>query len=660
MNSVTRIARPPDKPLLIFDGDCAFCRRWITRWKQTTGERVDYVPLQSATIAAQFPELSLEQLESAVHLVEPNGRVTRGAEAVFRALAVARRPQERGRLVRENRPDENHADEASALHWPLWLYENVPGFAPVSELAYRVIAANRRFFSLITRWLWGQRVEQPTNFLVRWLFLRLLGVTYLIAFLSLNAQLPGLIGSNGIVPAQQVMRAITQDTADLGLDRFRVAPTLCWCSAEDGFLRGLSIAGMALSALLILNFAPALCLFLLWLIYLSLTQVSTIFLGYQWDNLLLETGLLAIFFAPSHLWPKLAREAPPPRVVLWLLRWLLFRLMFASGLAKLLSGDATWHDLTALTFHYETQPLPTPLAWYAHNLPVWFHKASCAGMFSVELILPFLIFVPRRPRVLAFWAFMLLMLGIALTGNYTFFNLLACALCVTLLDDFALVPFAPQTWAERVGAGARPAWLRPRPRLLRWARGAGLALLLALVLGVSAVEMLAKMGVRWPADHPLVKLYQWVAPFRSINGYGLFAVMTTSRPEIIVEGSHDGKTWQAYEFRHKPGDLRRRPSFVAPHQPRLDWQMWFAALGEVRGNPWFVNFCFRLLQGKPEVLALMEKNPFPDRPPKLIRARVYEYHFTTPEERRKDGAWWRREYKGEYCPPLSLQGFARP
>jgi hypothetical protein len=162
--------------------------------------------------------------------------------------------------------------------------------------------------------------------------------------------------------------------------------------------------------------------------------------------------------------------------------------------------------------------------------------------------------------------------------------------------------------------------------------------------------------VRWSSEHLCVRLYQWVAPFRSINGYGLFAVMTTSRPEIIVEGSYDKQTWRAYEFRHKPGDLRRRPTFVAPHQPRLDWQMWFAALGDVRGNPWFVNFCFRLLQGTPQVLALMENNPFPDRPPKFIRASTYDYHFTTPDERRNEGTWWRREYKGEYCPPVSLNG----
>jgi hypothetical protein len=345
--------------------------------------------------------------------------------------------------------------------------------------------------------------------------------------------------------------------------------------------------------------------------------------------------------------------------VLWLLRWLLFRLMFCSGAVKLLSNDTAWHGLTALTYHYETQPLPTPPAWYAHQWPVWFHKASCAGMFFVELALPFCIFLPRRPRFVAFWAFTLLMLGIALTGNYTFFNLLTVALCVVLLDDFALVRFAPARWSERVMSGPRPPWLRPWPRPLAWARGAVLMLLVGLVLGVTAVQLLGMARVRWSSDHALVKLYRWVAPLRSVNSYGLFAVMTTSRPEIVVEGSHDGRTWQAYEFRHKPGDLRRAPTFVAPHQPRLDWQMWFAALGNVRGNPWFVNFCFRLLQGRPEVLALMADNPFTDRPPAFVRAVVYDYHFTTPEERRKDGAWWRREFKGEYCPPLSLQGRSR-
>jgi predicted DCC family thiol-disulfide oxidoreductase YuxK len=626
------VAQPPDKPLLIFDGDCTFCRCWIARWKQITDGRVDYAPLQSEAIATDFPEISREQTESAVHLIEPDGRVTRGAEAVFRSLAVARR-------------------------WPLWMYENVPGVAPTTEFAYRIVARHRSFFSLLTRWCWGEHLEPPTYFLMRRLFLVLLGLTYLVAFLSLNVQLPGLIGSNGIMPAQSVMDAVEQNTA--GLDRFRLAPTLCWISARDHVLQGLAVTGAILSLLVILNIAPAPCLFLLWLIYLSLAQVSTVFLGYQWDNLLLETGFLAIFFAPWRLWPNLAREAPPPRIVLWLLRWLLFRLVFSSGAVKLLSGDVTWHNLTALTFHYETQPLPTALAWYAHHLPLWLHKASCVGMLFIELVLPLLIFLPRRPRFIAFWGFMALMLGIALTGNYTFFNLLACALCVTLLDDFTLLRFVPRKWRPHV-IQALQSTARAFRNRMRWPRAVALTLLTLIVLSVTTVQLLSMARVRFSPGNPLVKLYQWVAPFRSINGYGLFAVLTTSRPEIIVEGSDDGQTWLAYEFRHKPGDLNRRPTLVAPHQPRLDWQMWFAALGDVRGNPWFVNFCLRLLQGTPEVLTLIETNPFPERPPKFIRARVYEYHFSSTEERSKSGAWWRREFKGEYCPPLRLRDDARP
>ncbi len=635
MSPVTRVARPPEKPVLIYDGDCGFCRRWIARWKQSTGERVEYVPLQSERIASQFPEIPPAALENAVHLVEPDGRVTRGAEAAFRSQACARR-------------------------WPLWIYENVPGVAPVTEAAYRVVAANRTFFSFATRLLCGPRLEQPMHFLVRWLFLRMLGVAYLVAFLSLNAQVLGLIGRDGIVPARQVMRAAEQNTEGLGLERYHTVPTLCWFSAEDRFLRAQCVAGIALSALLILNVAPALCLAMLWLLYLSLATVSTVFLGYQWDNLLLEAGFLAIFFAPLRLWPNLAREAPPPRIVLWLLRWLLFRLMFASGAVKLLSGDATWHDLTALTLHYETQPLPTALAWFAHQLPVGLQKASCAAMFGVELVVPLLIVLPRRPRLVAFWSFALFMLVISLTGNYTFFNLLTLALCVMLLDDFALVRFAPQKWEERVGAGPRPPWLKRLPRGLRWAGGGVLAMVTGIVLAVTLVEFFGMAGVRWSRDSLVLRPYHWVAPFRSINGYGLFAVMTTSRPEIIVEGSHDGVAWLPYEFRHKPGDLQRRPTFVAPHQPRLDWQMWFAALGDVRGNQWFVSFCFRLLQGKPEVLALLEKNPFPNKPPRFIRASLYDYHFTTADERRASGAWWKRERTGEYCPPLSLNRGAPP
>ncbi|HYV31348.1 MAG TPA: lipase maturation factor family protein [Candidatus Binatia bacterium] len=627
MSIVTRVARPPQKPLLVFDGDCQFCRRWIHRWEQATGELVEYAPFQSARVMEQFPEVARERFEQAVHLVEPNGEVYRGAEAAFRALACR-------------------------MPWPLWIYRQVPGAAPVGEFAYQLVARHRDLFSVLTRLFWGRHVEQPAYFLARWLFVRLLGIVYGIAFLSLWSQIIGLVGADGIMPAEQTMRIVEGHTTNTGLDRFRAAPTLCWFSTSDSFLNAQCAAGVGLSLLVIAGVAPAPCLFLLWVIYLSLTTVGHVFLEFQWDSLLLETGLLAVFVAPLRLWPKLKREAAPSTLGLWLLRWLLFRLMFASGYLKLASGDPTWRNLTALEFHYETQPLPTWLGWYAHQLPEWVQQASCAAMFGVELIVPFFIFLPRA-RLMACGLFVLLQLGIALTGNYTFFNLLSVVLCVPLLDDAALARFFPQFLQQR--ASEAQAWSRATSRgLARRARRGIVAVVAVAVLSISLMEMGGVFAARVPWPSPMINLFRWAAPLRSVNSYGLFRVMTTWRPEIIIEGSRDGMTWQAYEFRDKPGDLKRRPGFVAPHQPRLDWQMWFAALGSYRDNPWFVNCCVRLLQGSPEVLALLEHNPFPDAPPKYIRALLYEYHFTTLADRRADSAWWRREFKGLYCPPFSL------
>jgi predicted DCC family thiol-disulfide oxidoreductase YuxK/uncharacterized membrane protein YphA (DoxX/SURF4 family) len=635
---------------MIFDGDCTFCRRWIERWKQTTGEEVEYRPLQDPEIRARFPELPREQLESAVHLVEPDGRVFRAAEAVFRS-----------RRFTPARARDLTVGASPRRTLGQWLYDTSPPFGAASEAAYHFVATHRAIFSFLTRLLWGTHVERPRHVLVRALFLRLMGLIYFIAFASLWIQVPGLSGSRGIIPAEQVMGSLREqaDTQGVGFDRYRIAPTLCWWNASDGFLRGQCVAGMGLAMLVVVGVSPAVCLLALWVLYLSMATVSQLFLGYQWDNLLLEAGLLAVFFAPVRAWPSLRREGPPSRIALWLLRWLAARLMFQSGWVKLASGDPVWRDLTALNFHYETQPLPTWLAWYAHQQPAWLKKASVAGMFGVELVLPFLVFLPRRCRFVACGGFVLLQVAILLTGNYTYFNWLSIALALVLLDDAAL-----QALVRRFRRGARagvephspPAARAPSKfgRGLRAVRQAGLILLAAIVAGTSFVQLAGLALRRAPDVPPLIRLYQWLAPLRSFNQYGLFAVMTKSRPEIVVEGSVDGQTWLAYEFRYKPGDLAARPRFVAPHQPRLDWQMWFAALGNYRQNPWFVNFCYRLLEGSPEVLALLAKNPFPDRPPRYIRGALYDYHFTDAATRRRDGAWWRREFRGLYSPPIKL------
>jgi predicted DCC family thiol-disulfide oxidoreductase YuxK len=624
-----RVAAPPPKPLMVFDGDCNFCTLWIHRWQKLTGDAVDYLPSQDPQIAKQFPEIPREQFQNSVQLIEPDGAVFSGAEAVFRAVAKNPRRQR-----------------------PLRAYEKFPAFAGFTERVYKFVAGHRTGFSRLTRWFWGKHVEPPEHFLTRWLFLRALGAIYLVAFVSLWTQIAGLIGHDGILPTDQFMSAVKQqfDLQGIGVERFHLLPTLCWFNSSDAFLNFQCAAGTIFAILLIFGIAPAPCLALLWLFYLSLATVGRDFLGFQWDNMLLEAGFLAIFFAPLQFVPRPSREAPPSRLVLWLLRLLLFKLMFSSGCVKLLSGDPNWRNLTALTFHYQTQPLPTWIGWYAQQLPLWFQKFSCVVMLAIELGAPFLIFAPRRTRFFGGAAIAFLQILILLTGNYTFFNFLTLALCLLLLDDFILRKLLPRKLSDFFAINRQPSTTKK----LRWPRVVTIPIAI-VVLSISSFQIATMFGARTSLLLPIAAVDEWLQPFRTVNSYGLFAVMTTTCNEIIVEGSDDGTNWLAYEFKYKLGDVNRRPAFVEPFQPRLDWQMWFAALSDYQQNPWFENFCIRLLQGSPDVLALLEKNPFPKHPPRYIRAELYEYRFTNFAERRATGAWWKRELIGEYLPPVSLR-----
>ncbi|HTQ30616.1 MAG TPA: lipase maturation factor family protein [Opitutaceae bacterium] len=480
-----------------------------------------------------------------------------------------------------------------------------------------------------------------------WLFLRLLALVHLCAFVSFWVQLGGLVGPHGVLPAADFFHAAHEH---FGAVAYAQLPSLCWLFGAQTFLHVLCAAGVVLSLLLFAGVAPAPCLVLLWTAYLSLVCAGQIFYEFQWDALLLETTLLAVFFAPWS-WLPLWRRAEPPRLARWLVWWLLFRLMFLSGIVKLTSGDPTWRHLTALTFHYETQPLPTPLAWYACHLPAWFQRVSCAVMFFVELVAPFALFAPRCWRHMAVLLLIGLQFLIALTGNYAFFNLLTIALCLPCFDD---------AWLQRIAAKFPPAGKIPAPADgsgLRFAPAWPLRIFAGLVFLLTALLASLDFSVRLPG--PIEAGLDAVGPFRSLNNYGLFAVMTTTRPEIIIEGSDDGQAWRPYEFRWKPGRLTRAPGWAAPYQPRLDWQMWFAAFEGVDQNRWVVSLCAHLLRGTPQVLALLGPNPFPEHPPRYIRAVLYDYHFTDRAARAQTGQWWRRTVSDFYLPPISLREDAR-
>lgn len=595
------------KPLLIYDGDCGFCKLWIARWKQLTADKVDYAPYQES--ASQFPQIPEDDFRKSVQFVDVDGTVSKGAEAVFQSLTYANK------------------------RWMLWCYENIPGFAAISEWFYQLVARHRPLFFSITRFFWGENLAPPTYVVSSWIFLRVLALIYLVAFLSLEVQVKGLIGTNGMLPAKAFLEYAFQK---IGTQAYTVVPTILWLQSSDFSLQLICWIGVLFSVLLLFGFAQPLMLLLLWALYLSLSSVCRDFLSFQWDVLLLETGFLAIFMSPLRIFS--ARFSKPTGLILFLQRWLLFRLMFSSGIAKLLSGDPTWRNLTALNYHYETQPLPTWIGWYFSHLPELFQKSSVVVMFVIELVLPFLIFAPRRLRIFSCYGMIALQILILLTGNYAFFNLLTISLCLLLLDD----AFFSAKWREKIKI----------PKL-RWPKLITIPVFIFLLMA-----SLVQMSITLRSDvmpYSMLGWFEYVEPFRTVNRYGLFAVMTTTRPEIIVEGSDDQTNWKAYEFKYKPGDVNRRPSFVEPHQPRLDWQMWFAALGNYQQNPWFIAFCQKLLEGSPDVLALLAKNPFPSKPPHYLRAMVYQYHFTDLKTKSQQGEWWKRDIEGSYCPVLSLR-----
>jgi predicted DCC family thiol-disulfide oxidoreductase YuxK len=593
---------------LVYDGDCGICRYWVEYWRSLTGERVVYRPYQEA--AADFPAIPRAAFERAIQFIETDGRVHAGAAATFRVLQGA---------------------PGRAAWW--WLYTHLPGFAPFSEWAYHFFARRRGLLNVVTKALWGPKLEAERYELVCWVFLRGLGAIYGAAFASLAVQIEGLVGHAGILPLADFLEVAHQS---LGSVAYWILPTLFWLDASDAALFAGTVAGALLGLLVVVDRWTRPALIGAFTLYLSYTYAGQDFMSFQWDSLLLETGFLAIFLTSGS------------RILVWLYRWLAFRYLFLAGVVKLLSGDATWRALTALDYHFWTQPLPTPLAWYAAKLPQAILVGGTAATLAVELVVVFLIFLPRRARAVAAWCGLAFQALILLTGNYNFFNLLTMLFCVFLFDDAALRHVFPPRFVSWVQQTA------PHP-----GRAATtIAAVAAFVIVPAGINVIARTVAH--ASVPVAStLSELISPLMVVNRYGLFAVMTTSRPEILVEGSNDGQTWREYAFRYKPGALTRAPRWNIPHQPRVDWQMWFAALGNFQQNRWFVYFMFRLLEGSQPVLSLLDGNPFPEGPPKFVRASLYEYRFSDAPSREATGQWWVREPAGLYFPQVSLADFVR-
>lgn len=454
------------------------------------------------------------------------------------------------------------------------------------------------------------------------LFYRLLGFIYFFAFGAFLFQIRGLIGQQGILP---ISNLLTFSHHRVGKKAYYYIPSLFWWWNSDTALMTVTAIGTALSVLLMLNVYPAILLPLLFILYLSIVSVGQDFLSFGWEGFCLETTFHAIFLSLTST----------PNLFVWIsLNFLIFRFHFHAAASKLQSGDRTWRTLTALCYHYETQPIPNALAWYAHKLPIWFHKFSTVLMLFIQLVIPFLVFGNETMRLIAFCFFFLLQFSIWATGNYSYLNHLTVVMCIPLIGNSFLEPFL----------GPAPP-LYPTPNWLN------------IPISLVGLTLIFLQAIRfwhhfYRNNQTIYRILMAVQPFHLANRGGIFAIMTTERYEIVIEGSNDKVDWKEYLFWHKPSELNRRPRRVAPYQPRIDWQAWFLPFSTFREESWIQNMLVRLLEGSPQVLKLLRYNPFPDAPPKYLRIQLYLYKFTDFKTKKETGNWWQRTYIQEYSPVL--------
>jgi hypothetical protein len=472
--------------------------------------------------------------------------------------------------------------------------------------------------------------------LTRFVILRLLGFVYAVAFLVAAQQLVPLVGEHGLTPANHFLANIQEQLGSRTAGLLRV-PTLFWFGISDNALWIFSWIGFGLSLVVLGGYANALLLAILWTMYMSIVHIGQIWYGYGWEIQLLETGFLSIFLCPlldGRPFPK----CRPPILVFWLFRWLGFRIMIGAGLIKL-RGDPCWRDLTCLSYHYETQPIPSPVSRYLHFAPLWFHKFETAWNHFIELVVPWFSFGPRHARHVAGILLVTFQIFLIISGNLSFLNYLTIIPFLACFDDTFLRHFLPSALvrrAERAAEESEPSRINN---------------MVAIALSIAIVYLSVAPVLNLVSGRQLMN-YSY-DPLDLVNTYGAFGSVGRERDEIIFEGTDDAlitddTKWREYEFKAKPGDPNWRPPFVAPYQPRIDWQIWFAAMGSPAEYPWTLHFVWKLLQNDHGTLSLLANNPFPDAPPHYIRARLYRYQFAPIGEK----AWWKRERIGEWLPAL--------
>ena len=544
---------------MVWDGDCGFCKLCADRFGDYRDKKVKLVSYQE--LSKKYPDAPKEDFSKSVFLFTPSGNSYSGAEAIFRFFA-----------------------EYSWRGWAFNLYQKSKPFSFLSEWAYRLVANHRNKFKLLVNFFYGKSFIQSSFHTSGWLFARFLGLTIFFAFISLWSQISGLIGSSGIAPFSEYLSQLQSSFSDdKNFLKWLIKPTLLWFFEGDSGLDFLFLSGTVASIFLFFGFIPHISVLIIWICYLSFVVVSRPFLNFQWDLLLLETVLISFLFLPWVIREKIGSGKESNLIGRWLVWLLLFKLMFESGVVKFtyFGGDGSnhWINLSALDFHFWTQPIPSQFSWYFHWLPGMFHKLSLIIAYIVELIFPFFIFLPRRFRNISCAGFIFLQVMIIITGNYGFFNLLTIALCLTLIDDQS-IPENLKKYFIRFNSN-----FPMDSRYLYIKNFIGVFhLIVFLITGLFFLRLdfygnkKNKSNDYFQPSFITTSLVELVRFSRSINSYGLFRVMTDTRPEIIISYSDDGEKWEPYLFRYKPVELNTPPRFFLPHMPRLDWQLWFEAL----------------------------------------------------------------------------------